>query len=318
MSSEKSRSGSEECEKSRSEPRALPLSIQDRRNDGICLLPFEDIPDWYQDNPWIRRGYRPVSNSAKTCIRSWAGLHNELVNIHSHLFAAIAFLLAEAYILEPLHRRYSGVSAGDYAVLAIFLLTATTCFGFSAAYHTLINHSQKVEAIWLRLDFVGIILLIVGSFISGIYVGFWCEQLEKTIYWGMTGGLGAISIFVMVHPRFQGLKWRTFRLLTLVSTGLSGIAPIAHGIYKFGFPQMALQSGLPYYLAEGGLFLVAAVIYATRFPECIKPGTFDIWGSSHQIFHIIVVFATIVHLVGVLTAYDYNYNNRQCAAHVGH
>ncbi|KAK6211977.1 hypothetical protein LQW54_005504 [Pestalotiopsis sp. IQ-011] len=315
MSSGTSRPPSEEKEGSRVEPIALPLH-HGRRNK-VLLLSYEEIPEWYQDNPWIRHGYRPVSNSARSCLRSWARLHNELVNIHSHLFAAVAFLFAEAYILEPLHRKYSYVSGGDYAVLGIFLLAATVCFGLSATYHTLISHSQKVESIWLRLDFVGIIFLIVGSFIPGIYVGFWCEQFERTIYFGMTGGLGAISIVVMLHPKFQGLKWRTFRLLTLICTGLSGVAPVAHGIYKFGFNQMALQSGLPYYLAEGGLFLLGAVIYATRFPERIKPGRFDIWGSSHQIFHILVVFATIVHLVGVLTAFDYNYANRHCAVHGG-
>ncbi|KAK9779302.1 hypothetical protein SCAR479_03784 [Seiridium cardinale] len=313
MSSETHRTGSGEKAESRAEPLALPF--HENASERLFLLSYEEIPEWYQDNPWIRRGYRPVSNSARSCLQSWTRLHNELINIHSHLFAAAAFLLAEAYILEPLHRRYPRVSPGDYAVLAIFLLTATVCFSLSAAYHTFISHSHKVEAIWLRLDFVGIILLIVGSFISGIYVGFWCEQLLRTIYWGMTGGLGAISIFVMLHPKFQGLKWRTFRLLTLVCTGLSGLAPIAHGIYMFGFPQMALQSGLPFYLAEGGIFLLGAVVYATRFPERLRPGTFDIWGSSHQIFHILVVLATIVHLVGVLTAYDYNYRNRQCATH---
>ncbi|KAH8677746.1 mPR-like GPCR protein [Xylariales sp. PMI_506] len=280
-----------------------------------ALLSYEDIPEWYQDNAYIRGGYRPVSSSTKTCFKSWFRLHNELVNIHSHLIPSVAFLLGETYILEPLHRRYARLTVADYVVLAIFLLTATTCFGFSAAYHTFISHSQKVEALWLRMDFVGIILLIIGSFISGIYVGFWCENFERNIYWGMSCGLGVLSIIVMLHPKFQGPRWRTFRLLTLIFTGLSGVAPVAHGIQMFGFAQMILQSGLPYYLAEAGVFLTAAVIYATRFPERIKPGAFDIFGSSHQIFHILVVFATVIHLIGVLSAFDYNYFNRQCPAH---
>lgn len=172
-------------EKGESRPEALVLPVHQDDNERIHLVAYEDLPGWYQDNPWIRTNYRPVSNSAKLCLQSWFRLHNELVNIHSHFFAAIAFLLAEAYILEPLSRKYERVSAGDYAVLSVFLLTATTCFGLSATYHTVISHSQRVEAIWLRLDFVGIILLIVGSSISGIYVGFWCEQLQRTIYWGM-------------------------------------------------------------------------------------------------------------------------------------
>lgn len=80
------------------------------------------------------------------------------------------------------------------------------------------------------------------------------------------GGLGLLSLVVMLHPKFQGRQWRTFRLLTFVCTGLSGFAPIAHGIQMFGFPQMLLQSGLPYYLAEGGLFLLAAAVYAVSYP----------------------------------------------------
>lgn len=151
------------------------------------LLSYDEIPGWYQDNQYIWGGYRPVSNSTKSCLRSWFRLHNEFVNIHSHLWSAVAFLLAEAYILEPLHRKYSRVSAGDYAVLGVFLITATACFGMSAAYHTFICHSHKVEALWLRFDFVGIILLILGSFITSIYVTFWCELVEKIIYWSMVG-----------------------------------------------------------------------------------------------------------------------------------
>jgi adiponectin receptor len=39
-------------------------------------------------------------------------------------------------------------------------------------------------------------------------------------------------------------------------------------------------------------------------PEALKPGRFDILGCSHQVFHVLVVIATTVHLVGILSAYD--------------
>lgn len=75
------------------------------------------------------------------------------------------------------------------------------------------------------------------------------------------GGLGAISIIVLMHPKLQGPRWRTLRLLTFVCTGLGGIVPFVHGGIRFGFTQMALQSGLPYYMTEGVLFLMSAAIY---------------------------------------------------------
>jgi adiponectin receptor len=47
-------------------------------------------------------------------------------------------------------------------------------------------------------------------------------------------------------------------------------------------------------------------------PEATKPGRFDYFGCSHQIFHVLVVMATIVQLVGIMKAYDYNYYHRTC------
>lgn len=140
-------------------------------------------------------------------------------------------------------------------------------------------------------------------------------------------------MIIICSPYFQGLRWRTFRLLTFVCTGLSGIAPLAHGLEMFGFTKMVHQAGLPYFLTAGSLFLVSCVIYGvsrptpsrqlefiridaqrkTRFPEQFWPGVFDIFGSSHQIFHSVVVIATAVHLAGVMSALDYNLRNRQCA-----
>lgn len=49
--------------------------------------------------------------------------------------------------------------------------------------------------------------------------------------------------------------------MTFVVTGLTGLAPIAHGIHMFGFAQMVRQSGIPFYLAEGGLLFLGALIY---------------------------------------------------------
>ena len=99
----------------------------------------------------------------------------------------------------------------------------------------------------------------------------------------------------------------------------------------FGFSQMVKQSGMPYYLGEGLVLLLGAFFYTvryylqifaceqlltrnqqTRIPESFKPGRFDTFGCSHQIFHVLVVLATAIQLVGILTAFDYNYHHRTC------
>lgn len=234
------------------------------------------------------------------------------MNIYSHLIPAVVFLLGEWYILEYLTSRYSDITGTDFFIFTFFLLTAVLCLGLSATYHTLMNHSSEVEQLWLRFDLVGIVILTLGDFVSGIYMVFWCEPLQRKIYWSMIGVLGSLTIFIMINPYFQGKKFRVFRTLAFVGTGLSGFAPLIHGIKMFGFSQMMKQSGMPYYLAEGGFLLLGALIYVTKFPESSYPGKFDIYGSSHQLFHILVVFATVTQLIGILNSFDYNYVNRKC------
>ncbi|UKZ79331.1 hypothetical protein TrVFT333_007081 [Trichoderma virens FT-333] len=278
------------------------------------LISFDELPKWHQDNEFILHGYRPISGSAQVSFHSWSYIHNESVNIYSHLIPAIVFLFGECYILEYLTSKYSNITGADFFIFSFFLLTAIGCLGLSTTYHTLMNHSSEVEQLWLRLDLVGIVLLTLGDFVSGIYMVFWCEPLERKIYWSMIGILGSLTIFIMLNPYFQGQKFRAFRALAFVGTGLSGFAPLIHGIKMFGFSQMMKQSGMPYYLIEGGFLLLGALVYVTKFPESRFPGKFDIYGSSHQLFHILVVFATVTQLIGILDAFDYNYVHRTCSS----
>ncbi|KAL7807166.1 mPR-typeG-protein-coupled receptor [Trichoderma aethiopicum] len=295
-------------------PRPADSTTKVTRAARKVLLAFEELPEWHQDNEFILHGYRPISGSAKVSFHSWSYIHNESVNIFSHLIPAVAFLLGEWYILEYLTSRYSNVTGTDFFIFTFFLLTAVVCLGLSATYHTLTNHSSEVEQLFLRFDLVGIVILTLGDFVSGIYMVFWCEPLQRKIYWSMIGVLGSLTIFIMLNPRFHGPKYRTFRTLAFVGTGLSGFAPLIHGISIFGFSQMMKQSGMPYYLIEGGFLLLGALVYATKFPECRWPGKFDIYGASHQLFHILVVLATVTQLIGILDAFDYNYTHRTCSS----
>ena len=66
------------------------------------LLSFDELPEWHQDNEYIWHGYRPISGSAQVSFSSWSYLHNESVNIYSHLIPGITFLLGEWYIQQYL------------------------------------------------------------------------------------------------------------------------------------------------------------------------------------------------------------------------
>jgi hypothetical protein len=44
-----------------------------------------------------------------------------------------------------------------------------------------------------------------------------------------------------------------------------------------------------------------------QIPEIFRPGRFDTYGSSHQIMHIMIVFAALAHMIGLFRAYEHTH-----------
>lgn len=279
-----------------------------------ALLNHSQLSPWHQDNEHIRHGYRTETASTRSCFASWAYLHNETANIVSHLLPAVAFIFCPALLFPHFRTYFPEATATERWIGAFFFFAAAACFGISAVYHTLMNHSAYVSSLWLRLDYVGIVILTLGDFVSGIYVVFYCEPELRKVHWTMVSSLGIATATVLVNPSLQHSRYRSSRIGIFVCNGLAGFAPLVHGISIYGIEQMNVQSGMPYYLLEGSLLALGVAFYATRVPESIRPGRFDTWGCSHQIFHVLVVLATVVHGWGIWSAFDYNYHNRICAA----
>ncbi|OCK79520.1 HlyIII-domain-containing protein [Lepidopterella palustris CBS 459.81] len=267
------------------------------------LLQYEELPVWYQDNPQVRTAYRPVSYSVSSCIHSLTYLHNETVNTYTHLIPAIFIILSMPATQLLISRYYPEATALDRFIFTLNLLSAFLTFILSSAYHTLMNHSATVSALCLRIDYAGILALILASFISGIYVGFYCHPFLQNLYWSMIATFSTIAATLVLHPSLQGQIWRSTRTTTFILTGLSGFAPIAHGLYIYGWEQMWEHSGMPFWFAEGACYGIGAWFFASRVPEKWRWGMFDIWGSSHQIFHVWVVIGAVVHLWGVWDAW---------------
>lgn len=274
------------------------------------LITYDDLPDWYRDNRFTRSGYRPASSSWLTCAQSLGHLHNETVNIYTHLIPAVCLLFGQVIVYNALAYAYPESSILDRVVFGCNLGAATVTMTLSAIYHTLMNHSS-LSKLMLRIDYVGILTLILGSFFSGIYVGFYCEPFLRYIYWTMIICLSVTTSALVLHPRLQGLRYRTLRTWAFIATALSGFAPITHGLFLYGWRQMWVRSGMPYYFLEGIVYGLGAFFFVTRIPESIWPGKFDIWFASHQIFHVFVVLASFVHLYGVWVAFGWNYEHQR-------
>ncbi|KAK4100923.1 HlyIII-domain-containing protein [Parathielavia hyrcaniae] len=278
----------------------------------LRLLHWDDLPSWRRDNAFILSGYRPTTHSLGASVRSLFHLHNESVNVWSHLAGSLAFALAGAYYYHYCRAlvgpRYAAASAADALVFACFFGSAFACLGMSAVYHLLCNHSEAVARWGNKLDYTGIVFLIVGSYVPALWYGFFCDAGLLTAYLGAIVLLGLGCVVVSWFEHFRTPAWRPYRALMYVALGLSGVVPILHALTSRGYRELDERMGLSWVILQGALYIFGALVYAVRFPERRYPGKFDIWGSSHQIFHVFVLLAAATHLYGMTRAFDFHHS----------
>ena len=116
-------------------------------------------------------------------------LHNQTVNIFTHLIPGIAALVINIAFLLVFAYWYPESTFTDRLVFHVYLTACSICFGTSATYHTLLCHSHDMADLWVRLDYVSISVLILSSFIPGLYMGFYCEPFLLRAYLTMVSYL---------------------------------------------------------------------------------------------------------------------------------
>jgi adiponectin receptor len=154
------------------------------RNHTVAdaLIHYKDIPPWRQDNKYILGGYRRLSNSYSKSLQSLLYLHNQTVNIYTHLLGFWFFGLLAYKLRDGLYGRYITATNEDTMVFSAYFAGVFACFGLSSAYHTFSNHSRNVAEQWLVLDFLGILCLIAGSWVPGVFYGFYCRRTVSRFY----------------------------------------------------------------------------------------------------------------------------------------
>ena len=145
------------------------------------LLQWDNIPPWQQDNEYILGHYRPTSNDHWKSIASLGYLHNQTVNIYSHLLPALGFLATAFLTLD--NQSNAKYDTEDRRLLAFFLTGAVVCLASSAYFHTSRNHSPEVVQLWLTMDFFGIVSLIVGTAFPLAYYSYPCYRTIRLLCW---------------------------------------------------------------------------------------------------------------------------------------
>lgn len=258
-----------------------------------------------RDNDYILTSYRQASFSVSRSFWSIFRLHNETLNTWTHLLGALIYSLIPLDFYPEFKKQYATATFGDVIMLGIFFSGVTVCFTFSTFHHAFQNHSKEIWQLGLQLDHLGIILVMWSSMVPSDYFGFYCSPRLLYFYITMaTASALGCAVFTM-KPKFRSPTYRVMRSLMFGLLGLSAFVPVVHGIILNGWELQGQRMAITYFMGLGLLNATGTVIYAARVPEKWYPKTFDIYGSSHQIMHVLVICGALSHAIGLLKAFDY-------------
>jgi adiponectin receptor len=180
----------------------------------------------------------------------------------------------------------------------VFLVGAMSCLAISATAHLLACHSRRASVVFWQLDYAGISVMIVASFVPPVYYAFLCHPPARVAYLSAISVLGALVVGALLSPSSSAPRFRRLRALLFLAMGLSGVVPALHALWlNWGHTACYLALGLE--VTMGLIYAAGAWFYVSRVPEKWRPGVFDVVGHSHQIVHVLVLVGAMTHYVAV-------------------
>jgi adiponectin receptor len=176
----------------------------------------------------------------------------------------------------------------------IFTFGAMICLLTSSVCHLFGCCSAHIAMLMWQFDYAGIAVLIVASFFPPVYYGFLCRPIYVVLYLSLVSIFGIATIAVTLTPKFQDPSYHAFRAGVFTSLGLFGIIPVVHG-WRIHSNVAEVHDALVLDLVMGVTYLLGAAIYTFKIPERWWPGAFDVIFHSHQLFHVAVVVAAMIH-----------------------
>lgn len=267
------------------------------------LLHLHELPKEWQENEYVLSGYR-FYQSSQACLKSIFMLHNETMNIWSHL---LGFIFMSALSVYGFNSHFPDASVSDRTVVMTFCIAALKCLFCSSIYHTFICHSHRqVKSFTATLDYMGISFLITASVLVTEYYGYYCRPMARMRYMVFTSAVGCIGVFAPFLEKWDTKELRPLRIAVFVSMAVSSAVPVLHLTFLNGFKatwaffELAGISVL--------MYILGVIVYANRFPEKFYPGRFDLAGlTSHAIWHVFVCLGIFFHYLASLKFYANRY-----------
>lgn len=258
-------------------------------------LPYEIVPSWSKDNPYILGHYRRCGKKWDYYLSSIFMLHNETVNIWTHILAALGYL---SYLVWSIV--VYGNTIETYTIQAIifysYIVFSFICFSFSSIMHTFYPMSEHVCNRLMSLDYSGIFINMTSAISAFIYFSFYCNVVYQKLYFILltTVTFVIMSIFIKYNC-LTAPHLKSFRIFLFCIYGLSLTAPIIHRLIVSLENDKYFLDELRFCVLSIILYVIGVFFYATLIPERFKAGRFDLIGNSHNIFHVFVLGGNAVY-----------------------
>jgi len=285
------------------------------------LLNSKEAPE-YMKEEGITTGYRQKL-SYTSCITSCFLLHNETVNIWSHLIGFATFLYClTTLVLNPPQGANSFI---DLIPLYLQLITYQVCLLSSALFHTFSCHSEQAHQTWLQTDHFGIVVALFGTYVSVVHNVFHCHQDWRNFHLSVVTLLFVmISVAMWLPSVGDRLPWMKrgkdggVPLWMFIALSLYAVIPFSHWMWLNGgldnpVVLLRLKSMVIPFLIGG----VGLCFYVSRFPENFlhpeKTGYFDLFGASHQVWHVMIFLGMFCWYYESVTSLSGSFQNDSCA-----
>jgi len=238
----------------------------------------------------VHGGYRKGMTIGEAFVSAFT-LHNDTVNVWTHVTGLAIFawlLVSTASLPAP-----GGGVAAERWPLHVYSLSALACLATSSTYHVFGTANERWTRPLGKLDYCGIVALIVGSCVAPIHFGFASVPAWRRFYLTLMSVLGLALVGCCQMSWFYLKEWRLLRIGLFVGLGAACAAPLLHLLphRRFDAPTVELATGVGWTL---GTYLIGVVFYATGVPESLAPGRFDYFAASHQWWHVCVVVAALL------------------------
>ena len=259
-------------------------------------LPREQVPSIMWE-PGILHGYRSSNQPWNYYFKSLFWIHNETINVWSHLVAPY-IVLALVYILSKDINFFTDKSSHGLLLFTVASLIVYVCSTFA---HLLHSKSVLFHYIMYSLDYIGISVYIYGFGIMVFY------SSGNALFYRTMGSFYPLLLGILgcniTLCNVLSMRYSHKLILRKVLQLSSCILPLTlcqitllFRLYTCFRDSNCFDNPNHFQIYPACLAQINGILFALHQPEKMFPGKFDIWGHGHQWFHLTCIIASMSKL----------------------